>query len=140
MSTELDYPVRIISPSTGELLSLDSPTADQFAQVARGQCVTPTAVMHHPTSATVGAVVSGIQRAGRRPVLLAQDSSALIPYGGGPRQVLNLLTTQDAHDLTTPPISRSKVVLPPPELPMTATTLPRGNSSDTSVRMARFRS
>jgi hypothetical protein len=63
----------------------------------------PTAVMDHPTPATVGAVVSGIQRAGRRPVLLAQDVSVLIPYGGGPRPVVSLLTTQDAHNLTTPP-------------------------------------
>jgi hypothetical protein len=82
---------------------LDSLTADRFAQVARGLCDTPTAVMNHPTPATVGAVVSGIQRAGRRPVLLAQDSAELSPYGGGPRPVVNLLTTQDAHDLTTPP-------------------------------------
>jgi len=82
---------------------LDSLTADRFAQVARGLCDTPTAVMDHPTPATVGAVVSGIQRAGRRPVLLAQDSAELTPYGGGPRAVVNLLTTQDAHNLTTPP-------------------------------------
>jgi hypothetical protein len=82
---------------------LDSLTADRFAQVARGLCDTPTAVMDHPTPATVGAVVSGIERAGRRPVLLAQDSAELTPYGGGPRAVVNLLTTQDAHNLTTPP-------------------------------------
>jgi len=82
---------------------LDSLTADWFAQVARGLCDTPTAVMDHPTPDAVGAVVSGIQRAGRRPVLLAQDSAELTPYGGGPRQVVSLLTTQDAHNLTTPP-------------------------------------
>jgi hypothetical protein len=82
---------------------LDPLTADRFAQVARGQCDTPTAVMDHPTPAEVGAVVSGIQRAGRRPVLLARDGSVLTPYGGGPRQVVSLLTTQDAHNLTMPP-------------------------------------
>jgi len=82
---------------------LDPLTADRFAQVARGQCDTPTAVMGHPTPAKVGAVVSGIQRAGRRPVLLARDGSVLTPYGGGPRQVVSLLTTQDAHNLTMPP-------------------------------------
>jgi hypothetical protein len=80
-------------------------TADQFAQVTRGVCDTPTAIMDHPTPATVGAVVSGIQRAGRRPVLLAGDGSVLTPYGGGPRQVVSLLTTQDAHNLTMPPAS-----------------------------------
>ena len=82
---------------------LDPLTADRFAQVTRGQCDTPTAVMDHPTPAEVGAVVSGIQRAGRRPVLLARDGSVLTPYGGGPRQVVSLLTTQDAHNLTMPP-------------------------------------
>ena len=81
---------------------LDSLTADRFAQVARGTCDTPTAILDHPTAKTVGAVLSGIERACRRPVLMAQDQSLLAPYGGGPREVVNLLTTQEAHDLTAP--------------------------------------
>ena len=81
---------------------LDSLTADRFAQVTRGTCDTPTAILDHPAAKTVGAVLSGIERAGRRPVLMAQDQSLLAPYGGGPRQVVNLLTTQEAHDLTAP--------------------------------------
>jgi hypothetical protein len=81
---------------------LDSLTADRFAQVARGTCDTPTAILDHPTATTVDAVLSGIERAGRRPVLMAQNQSLLTPYGGGPRQVVNLLTTQEAHDLTAP--------------------------------------
>jgi len=81
---------------------LDRLTADQFAQATRGMCDTPTAVMDHPAPATVGTVVSGIERAGRRPVLLAQDQSELVPYGGVPEQVVNLLTTQDARTLTPP--------------------------------------
>ena len=82
---------------------LDPVTADQFAQVARGMCDTPTAVLDHPTVAAVGAAVSGIQRAGRRPVLLAADSAELTPYGGGPRPVIDLATTQEPRDQTTPP-------------------------------------
>ena len=82
---------------------LDPLIADQFAQVIRGMCDTPTAVMDRPTPATVGAVVSGIERAGRRPVLLAQDAAELAPYGGVPQQVVNLATTQDARTLTAPP-------------------------------------
>jgi hypothetical protein len=82
---------------------LDPLTADQFAQVARSACDTPAAILDHPTAAAVGAVVSGIQDVGRRPVLLAQDSSELTPYGGGPRQVVSLLTTQEARELTMPP-------------------------------------
>ena len=84
------------------MVILDSLTADRFAQVARGTCDTPTAIMDHPTATTVDAVLSGIERAGRRPVLMASDQSLLAPYGGGPRQVVNLLTTQEAHDLTAP--------------------------------------
>jgi len=77
--------------------------ADQFAPVARALCDTPTAIIDHPAPATVGAVLAGIRRAGRRPVLLAADQAELAPYGGGPRQVVNLATTQEARDLTTPP-------------------------------------
>jgi hypothetical protein len=84
---------------------LDSLTADRFAQVTRGLCDTPTAIVDHPTAKTVGAVLSGIERAGRRPVLMARDQSQLAPYGGGPRQVVSLATTQEAHDLTTPATS-----------------------------------
>jgi hypothetical protein len=82
---------------------LDPVTAGQFAQVTRGLCDSPTAVMDRPTPATVGAVISGIERAGRRPVLLAQDAAELAPYGGVPQQVVNLATTQDARTLTAPP-------------------------------------
>jgi hypothetical protein len=82
---------------------LDPLTAGQFAPVAWSICDTPTAILDHPTPAAVGAVVSGIQHAGRRPVLLAQGSAELAPYGGGPRQVVSLLTTQEERELTTPP-------------------------------------
>jgi hypothetical protein len=82
---------------------LDSLTADRFAQVVRGICDTPAAVLAPVTPATVGPVVAGIEAAGRRPVLLAQTEAELAPYGGGPRQVVNLLTTQEAHNLTSPP-------------------------------------
>jgi len=81
---------------------VDPLTAGQFAQVVRAMCDTPAAVMDHPTPDTVGTVVSGIKRAGRRPVLLAQDQSELVPYGGVPQEVVNLLTTQDARALTPP--------------------------------------
>ena len=79
---------------------LDPLTAGQFAQVTRGMCDTPTAVMDHPTPATVGTVVSGIERIGRHAVLLAQDQSELVPYGGVAQQVVDLVTTQDARTLT----------------------------------------
>jgi hypothetical protein len=82
---------------------LDSLTADRFAQLVRGMCDTPTAVLTKVTPATVGAVVTGIEGVGRHPILLAENSSELASYGGTPREVVNLLTTQEAHNLTTPP-------------------------------------
>ena len=42
----------------------------------------------------------GIQGVGRRPVLLAENPAEL---PGTPKQVVNLLTTQEAHNLTAPP-------------------------------------
>ena len=85
------------------MVILDPMTADQFAQVTRGLCDTPTAVMDRPTPATVGAVVSGIERVGRRPVLLAQDAAELAPYGGVPQQVVNLADHAGCPTLTAPP-------------------------------------
>jgi hypothetical protein len=82
---------------------LDSLTADRFAQVVRGVCGAPAAVLDRPTPTAAGAVVAGIERAGRHPVLLARDSSELTGYGGAPSQVVDLLTTQEAHNLTAPP-------------------------------------
>ena len=82
---------------------LDSLTADRFAQLVRGMCDTPAAVLTKVTPATVGAVVTGIDGAGRRPILLAENEDELASYGGSPRAVVNLLTTQEAHNLTTPP-------------------------------------
>jgi len=91
-----------IGPDASAVI-LDSLTADRFAQVVRGICGTPAAVLAAATPGEVAAVVAGIQRAGRRPVLLAQQQPELTPFGGTPREVVNLLTTQEAHNLTTPP-------------------------------------
>ena len=93
---------RAIGPDASVVI-LDSLTADRFAQVIRGMCDTPTAVLGQVTSATVASAVSGIESVGRRPVLLAQNQPELTAYGGTPAQVVNLLTTQEAHNLTAPP-------------------------------------
>jgi hypothetical protein len=82
---------------------LDQITADRFAQVIRGQCDTPAAILPSPTQESVDQVLTSIEKAGRRPVLLAQNEAELMPYGGDPREVVNLLTTQEAHELTTAP-------------------------------------
>jgi hypothetical protein len=91
-----------IGPNASVVI-LDSLTSDRFAQLVRGMCDTPTAVLTKVTPATVGAVVTGIEGVGRRPILLAENESELASYGSTPREVVNLLTTQEAHNLTSPP-------------------------------------
>jgi hypothetical protein len=90
-------------PQNAAVLILDSLTADRFAQLVRGMCDTPTATLTTVTPATVEAAVAGIHSTGRTPVLLAETEAELTPYGGAPRQVVNLLTAQEAHELTSPP-------------------------------------
>ena len=63
----------------------------------------PAAVIDNPTATSVGAVVAGIRAAGRRPVLLAQNAAELTRYGGAPTEIVNLVTTQEAHLLNGPP-------------------------------------
>ena len=91
-----------IGPNASVVI-LDSLTADRFAQVIRGICDTPAAVITNPSKAKTSAVVQGIEGVGRRPVLLAQQQAELTAYGAPPRQVVNLLTTQEAHNLISPP-------------------------------------
>ena len=100
--TEVGKLCAAIGPDASAVI-LDSLTADRFAQVVRGMCGTPAAVLAPVTPATVEQVLAGIEAAGRRPVLLAQTEAELAPYGGAPREVVNLLTTQEAHNLTSPP-------------------------------------
>jgi hypothetical protein len=91
-----------IGPNASVVI-LDSITADRFAQVIRGICDTPAAVLSNPSKAKTSAVVQGIEGVGRRPVLLAQEQAELTAYGAPAREVVNLLTTQEAHDLISPP-------------------------------------
>ena len=90
-----------IGPNASVVI-LDPLTADRFAQVIRGICDTPAAVMTNPAKASIDQVVRGIEGVGRRPVLLAQQPTELTSYGA-PREIVNLLTTQEAHNLTAPP-------------------------------------
>jgi hypothetical protein len=100
--TAVDNLCAAIGPDASVII-LDSLTDDRFAQLVRGMCDTPTAVLTKVSAATVNAVVTGIEGVGRRPLLLAENESELAAYGRAPREVVNLLTTQEAHNLTTPP-------------------------------------
>jgi hypothetical protein len=82
---------------------VDRPTAQRFAQVIRGMCGVPTAWMVGRSPGDLTTVLNGIAAAGRHPVLLAATPGQLAAYGGSPQKVLDLRTTTDAHDLTSPP-------------------------------------
>jgi hypothetical protein len=91
-----------LGPSASVVI-VDQALAAQFSQVIRGMCDVPTAGMPGASARDVQDVAFGIERAGRRPVLLAAQPSELAIYGGSPVRVLNLTTTQDPHTLTQPP-------------------------------------
>jgi len=93
----------------------------------RGICGTPTAILDHPAMPRVKAVVKGIEGVGRRPVLLAGSQPELTAYGGSPREVVNLLTTQEAHNLTAPP-SRTWLIHYTVWMSEPATTPPGGTT------------
>jgi hypothetical protein len=85
-------------PPDASVVILDPLTADRFAQVVRGMCGLPTAVLTNHKA--LNSVTRGIEDVGRLPVLLAGNRAGL---PGTPREVVNLLTTQEAHNLTAPP-------------------------------------
>jgi hypothetical protein len=96
-----------IGPNASVVI-VDRVIAEEFSQVIRGMCAVPTASMIGQPVGSAQAIVGGIIRAGRRPVLLGARPSQLDAYGGGgATQVLNLSTSQDAHTLTQPPTTLS---------------------------------
>jgi hypothetical protein len=82
---------------------VDRPAADEFAQVIRGMCKVPTAVMAGAPVTEVQAVEQAITAKGREPVLLATRAAELTRFQATPRKVLGLNTTQEPHTLTQPP-------------------------------------
>jgi hypothetical protein len=82
---------------------LDQRLGDEFGPMVRGMCGVPVGLVAGVSAAALPAVLSGIERAGRRPVLLAGTHQGLGRYGEAATQVVNLRTTQDPHELTQPP-------------------------------------
>ena len=92
-------------PRNSSVLLLDKVAARAFAQVIRGTCDVPAGVVSTSAPGAASAILGGIERAGRHPVLLASRASELVPYGAPSSEIVNLDTQQDAHLLTRPPTS-----------------------------------
>ena len=86
-------------------------SARRLTEVVRGMCGDPVADVGEGQPRAVELTVAGIERAGRRPVLLASYPSLLLRYGGRTREIIRLRTTQDEHALTRPPLKVLPFVL-----------------------------
>jgi hypothetical protein len=96
-------------PANASVVIVDWTTASQFSQVIRGMCGVPVAWMAGQPVVAVNGVIGSISAAGRRPVLLAGTQRKLAGFGGSPVRVLDLVTTEDPHDLTQLPTSPQSV-------------------------------
>jgi len=92
-------------PQHSSVVIVDKVAAREFAQVVRGTCGVPTGIVTSTMPGAASSVIGGIERAGRRPVLLATKAAELARYGVVPREIVNLSTQQDAHLLTRPATS-----------------------------------
>jgi hypothetical protein len=99
-------------PAGSPVVFIDGALADRFTEAVRGMCGDPaaraTTTIWAPSVTSVRQVVRGIQRTGRRPVLLAASASEFQPYRGLPyrglvRKVMTLSTTMDDSTLMGPP-------------------------------------
>ncbi len=89
---------------SSSVVILDRRIALEFSQVIRGMCGVPVAwVTPGAPPAVVEAILGGIARAGRHPVVLGSRPGQVGAFGGSPMLVMNLTTTQDPHELTQPP-------------------------------------
>jgi hypothetical protein len=79
--------------------------ADDFAPALRGMCGIPAAWAPSVTAPGLNAILGGIQRRGRRLVLLATSRAGLGRYAASGSLAVSLRTTQDPHELTQPPMA-----------------------------------
>jgi len=99
-------------PSRASVVFVDSSTGtigNNFAEVVRGMCGVPTAIMSTRSPSAAQVVVAGIRRAGRTPVFLAPRPRELTPYGGTARLIMTLQSAQDGHALVTAPKNTTKL-------------------------------
>jgi hypothetical protein len=109
-------------PGDASVLIIDGPLADRWAQTVRGMCGVPVARFPdsaHPSShpqapaALVAGAIASIERAGRRPVLLAASRAELAPFAGAGTitHAVNTRTTQDGRYLLSKPDNISRQTL-----------------------------
>ena len=90
-----------IGPNASVVI-LDSLSSDRFAQLIRGICGTPAAMLTNLTGETISAVVMA-SRARAAARCCSPRSRPNSPPTAARPGVVNLLTTQEAHNLTSPP-------------------------------------
>jgi hypothetical protein len=78
-------------------------------QDVRGMCNVPTAASLQSDPASVKMLVADIQRAGRRPVILATTERLVAKYGVPAKRVMDLHTTVDPHSLVWAPVDTDKI-------------------------------
>jgi hypothetical protein len=96
-------------PPHSSVVIVDSAVAREFTQVIRGMCGIPAAWMTGRPPAALARVLDGIAGAGRRPVLLGSRRGQVTGFGGRPARVLDLPTTIDPEQLTSPPVTPLRV-------------------------------
>jgi hypothetical protein len=110
-------------PGDASVLIIDGPMADRWSEVVRGMCGVPVArfpdnkdVYEHRQApvALVASAIASIERAGRRPVLLAATSKELAPFAseGTITRAMNVKTAEDGKYILSKPygISRQKTM------------------------------
>jgi hypothetical protein len=90
-------------PADSSVVVIGKRAGHQMPQVIRGMCGYPVAIVLYPKVSGMQKVVRGIERAGRRPVVLARTPAELLPYGGTATQIMALRTRQDPRTLAVPP-------------------------------------
>jgi hypothetical protein len=92
-------------PAGSSVLIVDNTMMVQFGQDIRGMCGVPTAGATDYSRANLLADVRAIERAGRRPFVLASTPQELSPLGNGlTKRIMKLETTIDNHRIFGTPL------------------------------------
>jgi hypothetical protein len=97
-------------PKNASVVFLGTFDANHLAEDIRGMCGVPVGVLPGSQPGSVHALVRGIRRAGRQPVLLASSWRLVHPYGPT-REVMVLHTMEDSHTLISPPTTTWKLTV-----------------------------